>query len=165
VKLSDLSGRPLTYAEVGATARSAPPGYRFLRRTSVIGRGRARFEQAAEDGMRFGMLRGAGVRVEATTATAELGTEVLGHLGPVPAPCRVVYVVDEPDRRGFAYGTLAGHAVRGEELFLVRYEPASGDVVAEVAAFSRPATWWSRLGSPVTSVLQRLIAGRYLRAL
>lgn len=165
MKLSDLSGRPLTYAEVGATAGSPPSGYRFLRRTSVIGRGRERFEQAAEDGMRFGMLRGAGVRVEATTPTAEVGTDVLGHLGPVPAPCRVVYVVDEPDRRGFAYGTLPGHAVRGEELFVVRYEPASGDVVAEVAAFSRPATWWSRLGSPVTSVLQRLIAGRYLRAL
>lgn len=165
MKLSDLSGRPLTYADVGATAGSPPPGYRFLRRTSVIGRGRARFEQAAEDGMRFGMLRGAGVRVEATTTSAEVGTEVLGHLGPVPAPCRVVYVVDEPDRRGFAYGTLPGHAVRGEELFLVRYEPATGDVVAEVAAFSQPATWWSRLGAPVTGVLQRLIAGRYLRAL
>ena len=25
------------------------------------------------------------------------------HLGPLRAPCRVVYVVDEPDRRGFAY--------------------------------------------------------------
>ncbi|BBX70682.1 DUF1990 domain-containing protein [Mycolicibacterium psychrotolerans] len=165
MKLSDLSGRPLTYAEVGATAGSPPPGYRFLRKTSVIGRGRARFEQAAEEGMRFGMLRGAGVRVEATTPTAEIGTDVLGHLGPVPAPCRVVYVVDEPDRRGFAYGTLAGHTVRGEELFLVRYEAATSEVVAEVAAFSRPATWWSRLGSPVTSVLQRLIAARYLRAL
>ncbi|KRE31738.1 hypothetical protein ASG82_01795 [Mycobacterium sp. Soil538] len=165
MKLSDLSGRPLTYAEVGATAGSPPPGYRFLRKTSVIGRGRARFEQAAEEGMRFGMLRGAGVRVEATTPTAEVGTDVLGHLGPVPAPCRVVYVVDEPDRRGFAYGTLAGHAVRGEELFLVRYEAPTSEVVAEVAAFSRPATWWSRLGSPVTSVLQRLIAARYLRAL
>lgn len=165
MKLSDLSGRPLTYAEVGATAGSPPPGYRFLRRTSVIGRGRARFEQAAADGMRFGMLRGAGLRVEATTTAAEVGTDVLGHLGPVPAPCRVVYIVDEPDRRGFAYGTLPGHAVRGEELFLVRYERATGDVVAEVAAFSQPATWWSRLGAPVTGVLQRLIAGRYLRAL
>jgi uncharacterized protein (UPF0548 family) len=25
------------------------------------------------------------------------------------APCRVVYMVDESRRRGFAYGTLAGH--------------------------------------------------------
>ena len=59
------------------------------------------------------------------------------HLGPVRAPCRVVYVVDEPDRRGFAYGTLPGHAESGEELFLVRYDPATDEVYAEVTAFSR----------------------------
>jgi len=165
VKLHDLAGWPLTYPEVGATAGPLPPGYRHLRRTSRIGRGRARFEQAAGDGMRFGMLRGAGVRVEATTPVAAVGTEVLGHLGPVPAPCRVVYVVDEPDRRGFAYGTLPGHAVSGEELFLVRYDPGTDDVMAEVVAFSRSATWWSRLGTPVTSLFQRVIAGRYLRGL
>jgi uncharacterized protein (UPF0548 family) len=30
------------------------------------------------------------------------------------APVRVVYVVDEPTRRGFAYGTLPGHPESGE---------------------------------------------------
>ena len=67
-------------------------------------------------------------RVEATTEIAAVGSEVIVHLGPVQAPCRVVYVVDEPDRRGFAYGTLPGHAESGEELFLVRYDPATEDV-------------------------------------
>ncbi|MCG7593713.1 DUF1990 family protein [Mycobacterium sp. C3-094] len=165
MRLSDLAGLPLTYPDVGATARTPPPGYRFLRRTAVIGSGRARFEQAAAAGMRFGMLRGAGLRIEATTPTAQEGTDVLGHLGPMVAPCRVVYVVDEPDRRGFAYGTLPGHAVRGEELFLVRYDSTADQVIAEVAAFSRPARWWSRIGAPVTSWMQKLIAARYLKAL
>nr|WP_041782900.1 DUF1990 domain-containing protein [Mycolicibacterium chubuense] len=165
MKLGHLSGKPLTYSEVGATAGPMPAGYHHLRKSAVIGRGRRRFEEAAERGMRWGMLRGAGVRVEATTDVAEVGAEVLVHLGPVAAPCRVVYVVDEPDRRGFAYGTLPGHAESGEELFLVRYDPATEDVYAEVAAFSRHATWWSRAGSPVTSLAQRLIADRYLRAL
>lgn len=165
VKLSDLADLPLTYPDVGATAGTPPPGYRFLRRTSVIGCGRERFEQAAAAGMHFGMLRGAGLRVESTTPTAQEGTDVLGHLGPVSAPCRVVYVVDEPDRRGFAYGTLPGHAVRGEELFLVRYNSETDEVIAEVAAFSRPATWWSRLGAPMTSLMQKAIARRYLTAL
>ncbi|MCV7150247.1 DUF1990 domain-containing protein [Mycolicibacterium pyrenivorans] len=165
MKLSALSGKPLTYTEVGATAGPMPPGYHHLRKSSVIGRGRDRFDEAAANGMRWGMLRGAGLRVEAATPVAEVGAEVLVHLGPVVAPCRVVYVVDEPDRRGFAYGTLPGHAESGEELFLVRYDPATEDVIAEVVAFSRHATWWSRLGSPVTSLLQRLITDRYLRAL
>jgi len=76
----------------------------------------------------------------------------------------VVYVVDEPDRRGFAYGTLPGHAESGEELFLVRHDPATDDVFAVVRAFSRHATWWSRLGSPVTSLVQRVVTTRYLTA-
>lgn len=163
--MTDLAAKPLTYAEIGATAGVMPAGYHHLRKSAVIGRGRVRFEEAAAEGMRWGMLRGAGLRVQPTMPVAAAGAEVLVHLGPVAAPCRVVYVVDEPDRRGFAYGTLPGHAECGEELFLVRYDRDSQDVYAEVAAFSRHATWWSRLGSPVTSFVQRLVTDRYLRAL
>jgi uncharacterized protein (UPF0548 family) len=77
----------------------------------------------------------------------------------------VVYLVDDPDGRGFAYGTLPGHAETGEERFVVRYDAAADEVYADVTAFSRHATWWSRLGSPVTSIAQRVITERYLRAL
>ncbi|KUI17760.1 hypothetical protein AU192_02550 [Mycobacterium lehmannii] len=165
MRLSDLAALPLTYPEVGATAGTLPPGYQHVHKTAVIGHGRDRFDEAAAAGMRWGMLRGAGVRVEATTEVAEVGSEVLVHLGPVAAPCRVVYVVDDRHARGFAYGTLPGHAESGEELFLVRYDPAFDEVSAVVTAFSRHATWWSRLGSPVTSLVQRVVTDRYLRAL
>jgi uncharacterized protein (UPF0548 family) len=165
VRLSELAALPLTYAEVGATAGLLPAGYHHVLKSAVIGRGRRRFEDAAEAGMRWGMLRGAGLKVEATTELAAIGSEVIVHLGPVRAPCRVVYVVDDPDRRGFAYGTLPGHAESGEELFLVRYDPTTDEVYAEVTAFSRHAAWWSKLGSPVTAVIQRIVTGRYLRAL
>jgi uncharacterized protein (UPF0548 family) len=165
MKLSDLAGLPLTYTEVGATAGPLPAGYQHVQKSAVIGRGRRRFAEAANAGMRWGMLRGAGLRVEATSAVAAVGSEVIVHLGPVRAPCRVVYVVDEPDRRGFAYGTLPGHAESGEERFMVRYDPTTDEVHAEVVAFSRHATWWSRLGTPVTSVIQRVVTERYLRAL
>lgn len=165
MKLTDLAGLALTYPEVGATADEMPAGYHHIRKSSVIGRGRERFDQAAGEGMRWGMLRGAGLRVEATASTAAVGADVLVHLGPVLAPCRVVYVVDEPDRRGFAYGTLPGHAECGEELFLVRFDPSTENVHAEVAAFSKHATWWSRLASPVTTTVQRYVTDRYLRAL
>jgi uncharacterized protein (UPF0548 family) len=168
VKLADLEGLPLTYAEVGATrGPTLPAGYHHVHLTARIGSGRDRFERAADAVMRYGMLRGAGVRVAASTPVAEVGSLVLGRLGPIPAPCRVVYVVGEPDDpnvRGFAYGTLAGHAERGEERFAVRYEPASGSVYSEVVAFSRHATWWSRLGGPATSFVQRVVTRRYLQA-
>ena len=162
--LRELSGLALTYPEVGATARTLPSGYRHIRREYRIGSGRDRFEHAAEAVMRYGMLRGAGLQVAATTDVARVGTDVLGRLGPFIAPCRVVYVVEEPDRRGFAYGSLPGHAVSGEEMFGVRYDPADDAVYSEVVAFSRPARWWSRLGSPVLTLAQRVVTGRYLNA-
>ena len=164
MNLSGLAAQSLTYEEVGATQGSMPPGYRHVVAGRRIGTGRPRFEQAADAVLRYGMLRGAGVRVQATTGVAEPGADVLGRLGPLFAPCRVVYVLDEPNRRGFAYGSLPGHAVCGEEMFAVRYDPADGGVYAEVAAFSRPATWWSRLGSPALALAQKVVTRRYLNA-
>lgn len=114
--------------------------------------------------MRYGMLRGAGLRVDATADVATPGADVLGRLGPFLAPCRVVYVIDEPHRRGFAYGSLPGHAVRGEEMFAVRIDPQDETVYAEVAAFSRPARWWSNLGSPLLALAQTMVIRRYLGA-
>jgi uncharacterized protein (UPF0548 family) len=162
MKLPDLSALPLTYPEVGATAGTMPAGYRHVRAARRVGSGRARFDQAAAAVVRYGMLRGAGLKVDATTEVAQVGADVLGRLGPFLAPCRVVYVIDEPNRRGFAYGSLPGHAVRGEEMFAVRYDPSDDSVHAEVAAFSTPATWWSRLGGPALRLSQALITRRYL---
>jgi uncharacterized protein (UPF0548 family) len=156
---------PFTYEEVGATSGRLPDGYHHVRKAAVIGNGRQRFEEAAEKVMRWGMLRGAGVRVEATTEVAAVGSEVLVGLGPLRAPCRVVYVIEEDDRRGFAYGTLPGHPESGEERFAVRYNPATAQVQSEVVAFSRHGTWWSRLSAPVTSLAQRIVTSRYLTAL
>ena len=163
--MTNLAALPLTYAEVGATAGPLPAGYHHVKKSAVIGRGRRRFDEAAANGMQWGMLRGAGLRVAATSDVAAAGSDVIVRLGPVRVPCRVVYVVDEPDRRGFAYGTLPGHAESGEERFVVRYDPATDEVIAEVVAFSRHARWWSRFASPITSVVQRVVTERYLRAL
>ena len=165
MKLSDLATLSLTYRDVGATVGPLPDGYHHVRKSAVIGCGRPRFEDAAAKVMRWGMLRGAGVRVDASSEVAAVDSEVLVGLGPVRAPCRVVYVIDDTDRRGFAYGTLPGHPESGEELFAVRYDPSTDEVHAEVIAFSRHATWWSKLGAPVTSLAQRIITTRYLTAL
>jgi uncharacterized protein (UPF0548 family) len=153
-----------TYPQVGATAGALPDGYHHVRESAVIGRGRDRFERAAENVMRWGMLRGAGVRVNPSSEIAEVGSTVVVGLGPIRAPAQVVYVIDEPNRRGFAYGTLAGHPESGEELFAVRYQPSTDAVYAEVTAFSRHATWWSKAAGPLTSLVQRLVTKRYLTA-
>lgn len=155
----------LTYPEVGATAGPLPAGYHHVRASAVIGTGRRRFEEASAAVLRWGMLRGAGLRVEASSEIAHPGAHVIVGLGPIRVPCRVVYVLDEPDRRGFAYGTLPGHGETGEELFAVRYDPATDEVFAQVSAFSRHAAWWSRLLAPVTRLVQHAMTRRYVRSL
>ena len=165
MRLSDLAALQLTYRDVGATAGPLPDGYHHVRKSAVIGRGRPRFEDAAAKVMRWGMLRGAGVRVEASSEVAAVGSEVLVGLGPLRAPCRVVYVIDETDRRGFAYGTLPGHPESGEELFSVRYDPGPTRCTPRSSPSPGTGRGGVRLGSPVTSLAQRIITERYLTAL
>lgn len=163
--LAALEGLPLTYSEVGATAaQDLPVGYHHQHVERQIGTGRQRFERAADAVMRWGMQRGSGLRVRASSEVVVLDAVVVVRLGFLPAPCRVVYVIDEPDIRGFGYGTLPGHPESGEERFVVHRDPDTDAVFAEVSAFSRPATWWSKAGGPVVKIGQRLIAQRYLRA-
>ena len=161
-RAAELKSVPFTYAEVGATAGELPAGYRTISRRVRVSIG---FDEAADRLMGWRVQEGSGFRVSASSARVEPESVVVLSLGPIRVPCRVVYVVDEPDRRGFAYGTLPGHAESGEELFLVRYDPSTEDVSAVVTAFSRHATWWSRLASPVTRLVQAAVTARYLRAL
>ena len=78
-------------------------------------------------------------------------------------PCRVVHVVDEPRRRGFAYGTLPGHPEQGEESFMVSHEP-DGSVVLRISAFSRPGNALSRLCGPLARWVQDRMTNRYVDA-
>jgi uncharacterized protein (UPF0548 family) len=91
---------------------------------------------------------------------------VLTSVGPltVLASCRIVVVVDEPDRFGFAYGTLPAHPEEGEERFVVTRDDA-GAVRFEVAAFSRPHDLLTKLGGPLPRHLQRRATTRYLEGL
>jgi uncharacterized protein (UPF0548 family) len=165
VDLQTIAQLPFTYPEVGATAGPFPPGYKHMGYAAHIGMGQLRFEEAADAVMHWGMQRGSGLRVEPSSESIAAGAVVLVKmLGFLKAPCRVVYVVDEPHVRGFAYGTLPGHPEIGEERFVVRHDPVTSAVFAEVSAFSRPATWWAKAGGPFTSLIQRVMNKRYVRA-
>jgi uncharacterized protein (UPF0548 family) len=83
--------------------------------------------------------------------------------GYVTAAGRVVYVVDEPQHFGFAYGTLPGHPEQGEEPFDVLRDRER--LVFRVVAFSRPRDPLARLGAPVTRAFQLRINRAYLNAM
>jgi uncharacterized protein (UPF0548 family) len=110
----------------------------------------------------------AGLRVASSSSRAEPGAVVRLGWGAGPlrltAPCRVVYAIDEPRRRGFAYGTLPGHPEAGEEAFVVEHHDDES-VTFTVTAFSRPAAWTSRMAGPAGVAVQNWITRRYLRAL
>ncbi|RVW04116.1 DUF1990 domain-containing protein [Rhodococcus xishaensis] len=161
--MSPRVDRELTYPEVGATAGELPSGYRHVRRSIHLGRGEDTFLAASEALLGWNMHRRAGLRVHADTPTVEPGTDVVLRWFGFTIPCRVVYVVDQPNRRGFAYGTLSGHPESGEERFCVERD-ADGTVQATITAFSRPGRWFTRLGDPIARAVQRHMTRRYLRA-
>jgi uncharacterized protein (UPF0548 family) len=144
-----------------------PAGYHHLRLTRPIGRGRAAFEAATDSLLGWGVHRGSAMRVVATEPRAVPGATVVSALGAgplrLPAPCRVVWAVDDPDRRGFGYATLPGHPEDGEEAFLVHID-GTGVVWFTVVAFSRPARWFTRAGGPLVPILQSQVARLYGRA-
>ncbi|RDH96516.1 uncharacterized protein (UPF0548 family) [Curtobacterium sp. AG1037] len=95
-----------------------------------------------------------------TTATLEM--HAFGQT--VHAPVRVVSIIDETDRKGFAYGTLEGHPLSGEESFVVE-RTADGSVWLQVRQFSQPASPKWRFLAPLLKRQQKVMAAKYLEAL
>ena len=168
----ELEGRlreaRLTYSEAGRTRGVLPPGYHHLRRYAFIGSGAEVFAGAVKMLMSWQVQLRAGLRVSPSSAIAEPGAVVVLGLGAGPvrisAPCRVVYVMNQPDRRGFAYGTLPGHPECGEEAFIVEQHD-DGAITFAITAFSRPQTLQAKAAGPAGRAIQHHITTRYLRAL
>ncbi|WP_309635272.1 DUF1990 domain-containing protein [Aeromicrobium sp. SORGH_AS_0981] len=160
-----LAALRLSYPEVGATAATLPRGYVHLVRH--VTHDADAFASMVERLMTWQVHQDAGLGVVASAGRVQADAVVELRIGPPPlqvrAPCRVVNVVDEPDRVGFAYGTLDGHPERGEESFFV--DRVAGEARFTIVAFSRPATALARVGGPLTRLVQDRVTERYLRAI
>lgn len=156
-----LAAAPYTYPEVGATRGELPPGYRHVRRSRTVPVG---FEAAAEVLMTWQLPERSGITVAASAPRVEPDAVAQMRWLGLRIPCRVVYVVSEPDRVGFAYGTLPGHPERGEERFVLE-RASDGAVTFSVTAFSRPATILGRALGPLGRRVQDLMTERYLASI
>ncbi|HEX6075538.1 MAG TPA: DUF1990 domain-containing protein [Micromonosporaceae bacterium] len=157
---------PYSYRDVGATREQrAPAGFRGSTARGRLGEGEAVFRRAADAVLRFQVQRRAGLGVIAETPTAQPGAVLICTMpvGPVVIviPCRIVYLLDEPDRAGFGYGTLPGHPESGEEAFVVERD-RDGGVWLRVTAFSRPDGLLQRITHPVGRVVQQQVTERYV---
>lgn len=163
LEVADLTSPPFVRAD-----SPAPRGYWRLEESRVIGVGDDVLRAASDLLLSWRVHERAGFTVRTSGTEIKPGTVLTlsTRLGPLPvlAPCRVVRTVREPHRVSFAYGTLPGHPVTGEEEFLLHRDD-DGRVVATITAVSRPHSLFARLGAPVTRRQQREIAARYLSAL
>jgi uncharacterized protein (UPF0548 family) len=168
--------RQLSYAAVGLTCpgeevwAERPAGYLRYARTVGIGRGQQQWEAAAHAVLDWQIKTRSGFTVERLTAGTRVreGADyrLTAGFGPltVQEPVRVVAVVDQPARCGFAYGTLDGHPVSGEEAFIV-HRTADGEIRLTLRSLTRASRGGWRLAFPLLLAAQRYYRRRYLRAL
>ena len=71
---------------------------------------------------------------------------------------RIVDVWNSAGKYGFTYSTTPMHVEQGEERFLLRFDPSTGEVWYELEALSRPRNLLARIGYPVTRAFQHRFA-------
>jgi uncharacterized protein (UPF0548 family) len=159
--ITEQRNLPFTYSEVGATNTTPPAGYNVDHNRVRLGEGEATYQRAVEalkNWQQFDLgwvtivPRGVAVEPGATVAVKArvFGTWSLNA-------CRVVYVIDESSRFGFAYGTLPDHVERGEERFLIEWLD-DDSVWYDILAFSRPQHPLVKLSAPLARRLQKQFA-------
>ncbi|GAA3869756.1 DUF1990 domain-containing protein [Leifsonia kafniensis] len=147
-----------------------PPSERNFRRSdvsAVIGSGEAMWERVAEDVLRWRVKTASGFAVDSTGPVSsgdrvDVTARLFGMT--VIEPVEVVAVVEEPDRVGFAYRTLPGHPVCGEEAFIVHRHGEEVRLTVRSLTRAAPQQPW-RILYPLLRIAQRIVRRRYLRAL
>jgi uncharacterized protein (UPF0548 family) len=171
-----LADRQFSYDDVGATRpadavwSTRPRGYRAFERTVCVGHGQSLWDDASSVLLGWGVKTRSGFRIEPPPDQGRVraGDRVwlrarMGRLS-VSEPASVVDVVDQAYRRGFAYGTLEGHPVAGEEAFVL-HRDADGSVWFTLRSLTRAPQGRWRLAFPAALIAQRWYRRRYERAL
>lgn len=166
--LQSRKDTPFSYGDVGASKSSGvPDGYVADHNRVKLGEGEETFHRAVEAVREWRMFDLGWANVFPFESPIEADAVVAVVARPFGVwsvnPCRIVYVENEPRRFGFAYGTLPGHAARGEERFTVEREN-DGSVHYDILAFSRPGPAM-KLGYPFARRLQRRFAKDSVRAM
>jgi uncharacterized protein (UPF0548 family) len=154
-----------SYSPLGVTRdASASADYTVDHNRVQLGSGAQCFDMAMRAIRQWKMFDLGWVRLFSNRTAIEKGSTVavvVRHLGFWSMnACRIVYVVEEHgqlENFGFAYGTLAEHAERGEERFMVEWNHDDDSVWYDLLAFSKPGPM-ARLGYPYTRRMQKKFA-------
>jgi uncharacterized protein (UPF0548 family) len=163
---------PFSYPEVGASRGGAPPGYPINHHRGRLGAGLETYTRAIDAIRGWNMYDLPWTRLCWPDAPIRVGETVVvlaRHAGFWSLnPSRIIYLIDEegPIRRyGFAFGTLPGHAERGEERFTVEWRRTDDSVWYEVFAFAGPHHLLAKVGYPVMRLIQKRFAAHSAQAM
>lgn len=167
-----------TYSPVGATrgldsSRNPVRGdFNLDHEKAVVGRGHDTYQRAVDAVRRWAMFDSEWIELcwPETRICAGSCVGVLARVarGWILGASRIVYVIEDSgdvERFGFAYGTLPGNVVRGEERFLVEWDRHTDTVRFDIAALSRPNHVVAWLSYPVVRALQRRFRGEAIAAI
>ncbi len=170
--LSSQQHQAFRYPDPGAIRQMAPEGYKADHHRILLGIGQEVFRRAIEALNRWEMFNVGWVHLCWPDAPIEIGTTVavLAHLPGFWSlnACRISCVIDEDKdvrKRGFAYGTLPEHVEIGQESFTIEFHGNDGSVWYDLFAYSRPNQVLSKLGYPVTRLLQKRFARDSMKAM
>ena len=161
--LGRLSQVDFNYVEVGLTRGDVQPkGYHVDRHAVQLGLGEEAYQRALGAFRGLNMWNFPWMEMVTRDKSMRLGTELATLTQQMGVwflmPCRIVNMIDEKNRIGFAFGTLTGHVEQGEERFLIERRQ-DDSVWYDIISVSRPRHWLAMLGYPYTRWLQ----GRFWR--
>jgi uncharacterized protein (UPF0548 family) len=158
-----------SYPEVGATRGTIPARYNVDHNRVKLGVGRGVYERAISalrswKHFDLGWVRivNSGTQVEEDATVAVLA-RLVGFWSL--NACRIVYLINDTTKFGFAYGTLPEHVECGEECFTIEWCSNDDSVWYDILAFSRPNKFSAKIGYPLARLLQRRFARDSLRAM
>ncbi len=161
---------PFSYREVGATRNEATPaGYNVDHNRLRLGEGEQTYQRAVSALKNWQQFELGWVKIVPPNTPVEVGRTVAVQAHTFGfwslSACRVVYVIDEKEKRfGFAYGTLPNHVECGEERFSIEWHE-DDSVWYDIYAFSHPAHPLVKLGFPLARKLQKRFARESLNVM
>lgn len=169
--LSAQRSKPLSYAPVGITRNLPASGFNIDHNRVRVGKGPHAFRAAVAAIEAWKMFDIGWAGIFPADTPVEIGATVavvVNHMGFWSMnACRIVYLVEESaglGRYGFAYGTLADHAERGEERFTVEWDRRDDSVWYDILAVSKPGRV-ARLAYPYSRRLQKRFANDSKKAI
>ena len=156
--LAAQSALPYSYAQVGDSRKEIVAGFDNDHNKIYLGTGHSIWENAKNAMQNWQQFPPKWTSIYPNTTALEKDQIVVVsfHLFGIwwLNGARIVYGLDDENRFGFAYGTLASHVEQGEECFWIEKE-ADGSIYYHIRAFSKPRFWMAKLGYPLARGYQR----------